>query len=675
MKTIHSFSALAFLVISLLTFLPLTQAQQERRSITVSVEGCSFEMLYVAGGTYMRGNDTYRDSHVSAFEMLMYGYGQGKTDPATNEYFLDEIPRHRVDLYGFYLGRYEVTQRLWKTVMGYNPSNFIGDDLPVEQVSYDEVQEFIRRLNQYTGMTFRLPTEAEWEYAARGGRESKGYTYPGGEDLMKIGWSMINSDHTTHPVGSLIPNELGLYDMSGNVWEWCNDWYDTLAYLWVYTQNYGRPEFVNTNQKLRYWFQYNQESVLGSWSVRQENFDPRGPDTGIFRVGRGGSWADEALFLRSAYRNFWIPSRKLSNLGFRLALSRVDDSSLAWMPNQYIIDSIVDGKAYGSVTTTALEHLQQGMLEGLFSVAPGCRIRFSKGNLQYNAVANQWRFADHQFDRIGEENLKNDKQYAGWVDLFAWGTSGYRNKQPYYFSANPKYYGNGKRNLDGTSYDWGVYNRIVNGGEREGMWRTLSVFEWNYLLTQRANAWLLRTQGTVGGVDGIILLPDDWLERGFDTFDLAKVYFFEPNQWAVMERAGAVFLPSAGTCHMARYVLGLESGGAGLPIEGVEISFGSLRPMTHEKVSEPTWNSDGDPLPIAEQEFQMKRSYREPQQDEHQLGYYWTTVQHDERSAFALTFAVGVHAHILPLERLTRCSVRLVQDEVQQQPKSKKGRR
>ena len=150
----------------------------------------------------------------------------------------------------------------------------------------------------------------------------------------------------------------------------------------------------------------------------------------------------------------------MSNLGFRLALSRVDDSSLAWMPNQYIIDSIVDGKAYGSVTTTALEHLQQGMLEGLFSVAPGCRIRFSKGNLQYNAVANQWRFADHQFDRIGEENLKNDKQYAGWVDLFAWGTSGYRNKQPYYFSANPKYYGNGKRNLDGTSYDWGVYNRM-----------------------------------------------------------------------------------------------------------------------------------------------------------------------------------------------------------------------
>jgi hypothetical protein len=207
------------------------------------------------------------------------------------------------------------------------------------------------------------------------------------------------------------------------------------------------------------------------------------------------------------------------------------------------------------------------------------------------------------------------------------------------------------------------------------MWRTLSVFEWNYLLTQRANAWLLRTQGTVGGVDGIILLPDDWLERGFDTFDLAKVYFFEPNQWAVMERAGAVFLPSAGTCHMARYVLGLESGGAGLPIEGVEISFGSLRPMTHEKVSEPAKNSGGDPLTIAEQEFQMKRSYREPQQDEHQLGYYWTTVQHDERSAFALTFAVGVHAHILPLERLTRCSVRLVQDEVQQQPKSKKGRR
>lgn len=669
-----------FLICLLIADVAFAQQQQERRSITLTVGGCSFEMLYVAGGTYMRGFDADNDSYVvSAFARASYSGTNSTNALGEGVHFLDETPRHRVDLYSFYMGRYEVTQRLWTTVMGYNPSNFVGEDLPVEQVSYDEVQEFIRRLNEYTGMTFRLPTEAEWEYAARGGRESKGYTCPGGEDSLKIGWSMINSDHRTHLVGSLIPNELGLYDMSGNVWEWCSDWYDTLAYMWVYTEHSGRPDHVNTNEKLRTWYQYNRDKISGSWSVNQAHFDPRGPDTGIYRVGRGGSWADEPKFLRSAYRNCWVPERKLSNLGFRLALSSVNDSSLMWMPNQYIIDSIVDGKAYGSTTTAVLEHLQQGLLEGIFSVSPDRHIRFSKGNLQYNATSNLWRFADRQYDRIGEGNINYSKKYVGWIDLFAWGTSGYRNKMPYYFSANPKFYGSGKKNIDGTSYDWGIYNRISNGGDREGMWRTLSVYEWDYLLTKRPNAWLLRTQGSIDGVHGIILLPDNWLERGFDTLDYTKVYFFASDQWNVMERAGAVFLPSAGTCHMARYVLGVESGGGGLPIEGVEISFGKLRPQTHEPVNDlsPIFRRDpGSGLPsLAEMEFFMKRSYREPQEDDHQLGYYWTTIHHDERSAFGLTFAVGMHAHILPLERLTRCSVRLVQDVEQPTKATKKGRR
>ena len=675
MKHKHSFVGL--LLVCLLSAGVASAQQQERRSITVSVAGCSFEMLYVAGGTYMQGFDeevrSIRETRMEQYGLDVVTVGSSSNRRLVNPHYMDEGPRHRVDLYGFYLGRYEVTQRLWTTVMGYNPSNFIGEDLPVEQVSYDEVQEFIRRLNEYTGMNFRLPTEAEWEYAARGGRESKGYSCPGGEDSWKIGWSMINSDHRTHPVGSLIPNELGLYDMSGNVWEWCNDWYDSLAYLWVYTENSGRPEYVNTNNKLLTWYSHNRGMVDGSWSVKQPHFDPRGPDTGVYRVGRGGSWADEPHFLRTAYRNFWVPDRKLSNLGFRLALSSVNDSSLMWMPNQYLIDSIVDGKAYGSITAADLDHLQQGILQGVFEVAPNRHVHFSKGNLQYNAGASQWRFADHQYDRIGEDNIKYSKNYAGWIDLFAWGTSGYRDRFPYYSSPNPKYYGKGKSNIDGTSYDWGVYNRISNGGDREGMWRTLSVYEWDYLLTKRPNAWLLRTQGTVGGVDGIILLPDNWLERGFDTLDYTKVYYFAPDQWDVMERAGAVFLPSAGTCHMARYVIGMESGGAGLPIEGVEISFGSRRPMFHESISTMP-KEGGDVLTIAEQDFNMKRAYREPQQDNHQLGYYWTTIHHDERSAFGLTFAVGMHAHILPLERLTRCSVRLVQD-VETPQDIKKGRR
>lgn len=643
------------------------RAQDVRQTITVTVGDCSFEMVYVAGGSYIQGHDEapffFRSMpSQSVLEQLAH--------------YADEAPRHRVDLYGFYMGRYEVTQRLWTTVMGYNPSNFVGDDLPVEQVDYYEVKEFIRRLNELTNMKFRLPTEAEWEYAARGGRRSKGYTYPGGDEVIRIGWNHLNSDFCTHPVGSLIPNELGLYDMSGNVWEWCNDWYDTLAYLWVYTQDKNRPDYINTNKKLRKWYSLNHALMTDVYGRPYESdnefLDPRGPDTGVFRVGRGGSWTDEPRFLRSSYRNFWVPERKLSILGFRLALSAAADTSLMWMPNQYLIDSIVDGKVYKSITTATLDHLQQGILEGIFSVGPNKRIHFSRGNLQYNAAVNQWRFADRQHDRIGMDNLDYAKDYAGWIDLFAWGTSGYHDRKPYYFSPNPKYYGNGKKNIDGTSYDWGVYNRISNGGDRVGLWRTLTVNEWIYLLIRRPDAMLLRSQGVVEGVGGIILLPDDWLRRGFDTLDASRVYQFSPQQWKSFERGGAVFLPTAGVCHMARYTIGLEkTARQGMPIEGVEVSFGSLRPKTHAPVSKMN-TGESDPPSIAEIEFQEKTQYREPEEDDHQLGYYWTSIHNDERTAFGLLFVLDMNAVIAPVERLTRCSVRLVQDLEQPQKKGRK---
>jgi formylglycine-generating enzyme required for sulfatase activity len=161
------------------------------------------ELIYVKGGTFTMGCTSE----------------QG--DDCNNR----EKPTHRVTVSDFYIGKYEVTQAQWKSVMGSNPSRFTGDNLPVEQVSWNDVQEFIRKLNAQTGKNYRLPTEAEWEYAARGGAQSRGYKYSGSNTVGDVAWYGDNSGKATHPVGQKLPNGLGLYDMSGNVEEWCSDRY------------------------------------------------------------------------------------------------------------------------------------------------------------------------------------------------------------------------------------------------------------------------------------------------------------------------------------------------------------------------------------------------------------------------------------------------------------------
>ena len=166
--------------------------------------------------------------------------------------------------------------------MGSNPSYFEGDALPVEQVAWNDCQEFIRKLNQKTGKNFRLPTEAEWEYAARGGKKSNGYKYAGSNDIGSVAWYTNNSDSKTHPVKGKSPNELGLYDMSGNVWEWCSDWY-------------------------------------GSYSSGSQT-NPQGPSSGSLRVLRGGSWRSNAGYCRVSYRYFGGPGNRYFDSGFRLAL-------------------------------------------------------------------------------------------------------------------------------------------------------------------------------------------------------------------------------------------------------------------------------------------------------------------------------------------------------------------
>jgi formylglycine-generating enzyme required for sulfatase activity len=197
-----------------------------------------------------------------------------------------ERPLHQVRLSPFAIGKTEVTQAQWKAVMGGNPSRFQGDDRPVETVSWDDVNEFTKRLSQKTGLQFRLPTEAEWEYAARAGSPAE---YSFGDDEKELGdyaWFYGNSGNTTHPVGRKKPNRFGLFDMNGNVWEWCSDWFSDSYYAECHRQG----------------------TVV----------DPPGPGTGSSRVFRGGGWINGAVICRSALRNYDAPGDRLDDLGFRL---------------------------------------------------------------------------------------------------------------------------------------------------------------------------------------------------------------------------------------------------------------------------------------------------------------------------------------------------------------------
>ena len=229
---------------------------------TYTVNGVSFDMVAVKGGRW---------------------FTMGATSEQGNDaYNSIEKPIHEVTLSNYMIGKTEVTQELWQAVMGKNPSCFKGDNLPVEYVSYKDCQKFIKKLNKITGLNFRLPTEAEWEYAARGGNKNKGYKYSGSNDIGSVAWYDGNSSFKTHAVATKSPNELGLYDMTGNVLEWCSDWY-------------------------------------GSYSSSSQT-NPKGPSEGSYRVIRGGSWISYAGFCRVSYRFNFDPDDRSYGLGLRLAL-------------------------------------------------------------------------------------------------------------------------------------------------------------------------------------------------------------------------------------------------------------------------------------------------------------------------------------------------------------------
>lgn len=237
------------------------------------VSGFSFDMVYVEGGTFRMGG----------------------TEEQGEDAWVGEKPVHSVTLSDYYIGKYEVTQGLWKAVMGTGVEEQmekagvsglygVGDDYPMYYVSWDEAQEFVSKLSELTGKKYVLPTEAQWEYAARGGVKSRGYKYSGSNTIDGVAWYWGNSEekYSTSSVGTKLPNELGIYDMSGNVCEWCSDWY-------------------------------------GDYSDVSQT-DPTGPSSGSCRVVRGGSWLHDARDCRVSYRLDGYPDVRYDLLGFRVAL-------------------------------------------------------------------------------------------------------------------------------------------------------------------------------------------------------------------------------------------------------------------------------------------------------------------------------------------------------------------
>lgn len=235
--------------------------------LQITLQGICINMIKVQGGSFWMGSQKKDPS----------GQNYDKDEQASD----DESPVHQVSVDDFYLGETEVNQKLWEAVMGNNPSHHtdLRYDLPVENVCWFDCYEFIKKLNTITGMTFRLPTEAEWEYAAIGGKTEQCFKYSGGDKLSDVAWLTDNHGVKTHQLKAKMPNALGLYDMTGNVWEWCEDWYGS--------------------------------------------YDPSKPQTSKRKVLRGGGWLNEPRYFRVTFRELAFPDCRYYCFGMRLALTKI----------------------------------------------------------------------------------------------------------------------------------------------------------------------------------------------------------------------------------------------------------------------------------------------------------------------------------------------------------------
>ena len=252
-----SFKSISVITMLLILTISCKKEDLSGTITTYNVNGVSFDMVFVQGGTFTMGCTDWCSSW--------------------------DRSALKIKLRSFQIGKYEVTQKLWNAIMDDNPSVFIGDNLPVHKVCWTDAQEFIRRLNLATGKNYRLPTEAEWEYAARGGNRTQGYTFSGSNDIFQVAWFYDNSESTPHPVGTKLSNELGIYDMSGNVEEWCFDWL---------------REFPDIQQ-----------------------FNPIGDIAGLYRAVRGGNFVQTFISCVIGKDGGALPTYDNGfELGFRLVL-------------------------------------------------------------------------------------------------------------------------------------------------------------------------------------------------------------------------------------------------------------------------------------------------------------------------------------------------------------------
>ena len=285
-------------------------------------------------------------------------------------------------------------------------------------------------------------------------------------------------------------------------------------------------------------------------------------DGGASVTERGVCWATT--------ENPTISDNKLTNGSgtgeFTVSLTNLS-AGTTYYARAYATNSV--GTAYGNVVTFTTESeggnvtIENGAIKAGFSVAEGKQVYFSQGNLQFNAMQGThacadgttqqgtWRFAENQYDMIGEDNTNISSSYNGWIDLFGWGTSGYNGKTPYMTSSVNSDYGDGENDIAGTNYDWGVYNAISNGGNQIGQWRTLTGDEWYYLIMERPDESNKRGGASVNGVNGLILLPDYWTMPDGLTFNSGRnsnyaLNTYSTSDWSKMEANGAVFLPAAG---------------------------------------------------------------------------------------------------------------------------------
>lgn len=298
----------------------------------------------------------------------------------------DEKPVHSVTLSDFYIGETEVTQSLWQAVMGGNPSYFQNGNLPVEDISWYDCQEFIQRLNAKTGKKFCMPTEAQWEYAALGGKMRKGYKYSGSNSISSVGWYDSNCNETTHNVKSLVANELGLYDMTGNVYEWCQDWYAD---------------------------KYDCNSAT----------DPTGPYSGTLRVVRSGSWKSKARNCRTAYRFKYTPEYHFRNLGLRLCISpnaaTVDNSDAIFRQRLMDFKKKITSTPFERDATECVKTIDNEHYKYLFFL--GNITKDDDGDFDYyfgcifcyNAVSGQvFKLQNGQFTQCSETNVS--RKMLGW---------------------------------------------------------------------------------------------------------------------------------------------------------------------------------------------------------------------------------------------------------------------